>query len=192
LNWSLVPLAAPLPVTTGTTSSVTSIRAIRASSTNSYVWAITSRQIETSGDGGKTWISHALPFEPRRSLHFHPTDDSNFVLAGDHGVFISRDSGESWHQANFSELLIEDMTPVKNAIVVSTEKGSLYFSRDAGRTWGHLESPNADSALSALRSRETGNQLVVASATEGLFVLDLGSAASASFDTAGTSTSPKQ
>jgi hypothetical protein len=45
-----------------------------------------------------------------------------------------------------------------------------------------MDGPNADSTLSALRSREAGNQLVAASATEGLFVLDMGSASSASAD----------
>ena len=139
-----------------------------------------------------TWISHTLPFEPRGPLHFYPADEATVVLASDHGVFISRDAGESWRQANLSELSIEDMTPVRNAIVVSTANGVLYLSQDGGRTWRHMDGPNADSAISALRSRDTGNQLVAASATEGLFILDMGSASLVSVDPVVTSPAPRQ
>jgi len=183
LNWSTVSLAhSQQPAAVGSGVSTTSIRAVRTGNGDSHVWALTSRQLEASGDGGKTWISRTLPFEPRGSLHLHPTDENTVVLASDHGVFVSRDTGESWHQANLSELLIDDLAPVRNAVVVSTAKGTLFLSRDAGKTWGHMTGPTADSAISALRSREAGNQLVAASATEGLFVLDMASASSASAD----------
>ncbi len=153
---------------------------------------MTQRQLEISGDGGKTWIAHALPVEPRGPLHFQAADESTVVLASDRGVFTSRDAGESWRQANLSELSMDDMASVKSAIVVSTTRGALFLSRDAGKTWGHLEGPNGDSSFSALRSRESGNQLVAASATEGLFVLDMGSASSASADPVGTPLAPTQ
>ena len=183
LNWSTVRLApVQQPAAATPAASTTSIRAVRTGNGNSYVWALTARQLEVSGDGGKTWISRTLPFEPRGSLHLHPSDENTVVLASDHGVFVSRDAGESWHQANLSELSIDDLAAVRNAVVVSTAKGTLFLSRDGGKTWGHMDGPSAEGALSALRSREAGNQLVAASATEGLFVLDMGSASSASAD----------
>jgi photosystem II stability/assembly factor-like uncharacterized protein len=183
LNWSTVSLA-PVPQPAAAASAVTtaSIRAVRTGNSDSYVWALTSRQLEVSGDSGKTWISRSLPFEPRGSLHLHPSDEKTVVLASDHGVFVSRDTGESWHQANLAELSIDDLAPVRNAVVVSTAKGSLFLSRDGGKTWVYMDGPNAEGTLSALRSREAGNQLVAASATEGLFVLEMGSASSASAD----------
>ena len=185
LNWSAVQLApAGQPVAASSAMSAMSIRAVRMGGGNSYVWALTSRQLEVSGDNGKTWISRTLPFEPRGSLHLHPSDENTVLLASDHGVFVSRDAGESWKQANLSELSIEDLAPVRNTVVVSTAKGTLFLSRDGGKTWGHMDGPSGDNALSALRSREVGNQLVAASATEGLFVLDMGTAASASADPA--------
>jgi photosystem II stability/assembly factor-like uncharacterized protein len=95
---------------------------------------------------------------------------------------VTRDAGASWNQASLSELSIEDMAPVRNAVIVAAADGKLFLSRDDGKTWGRMDGPNADSALSALRSRQAGNQLVAASATEGLFVLDMGSASSASAD----------
>jgi photosystem II stability/assembly factor-like uncharacterized protein len=180
LNWSTVSLApVQQSAAASSTASATSIRAVRTGNGDSYIWALTSRQLEVSGDGGKTWISRALPFEPRGSLHLHPSDENTVVLASDHGVFVSRDAGESWHQANLSELSIDDLAPVRNAVVVSAANGTLFLSRDSGKTWGRMDGP-ADGTLSALRSREAGNQLIAASSTEGLFVLEMGSAASAS------------
>lgn len=192
LNWSSVPFT---PVQAGSASSVAAgspVRAIRLGNGNSYIWAATARQMEVSGDGGKTWIAHTLPFEPRGSVHILAADASTSVLSSDHGVYVSRDAGETWRQASLSELSIEDMTPIKSAIVVSTAKGSLFLSRDAGKTWGRLSGPNADSSISALRSRDTANQLMAASATEGLFVLDMGSASSASVDPEAISPAPRQ
>ena len=193
LSWSTVSLA-PMQQTTAvpSTVSMTSIRAVRTGNGDSYVWALTSRQLEVSGDGGKTWISRTLPFEPRGALHLHPSDENTVVLASDHGVFVSRDTGESWHQANLPELSIDDLASVRNAVVVSTAKGTLFLSRDGGKTWGHMDGPNTEGTLSALRSREAGNQLVVASATEGLFVLEMGSASSASADSIPASPAGKQ
>jgi photosystem II stability/assembly factor-like uncharacterized protein len=189
LNWSAVSLkpaklVADVSGMRSTTTGLTmaSIRAVRTGNNNSYVWALTSRQLEVSGDGGMTWVARSLPFEPRGSLHLHPTDENTVVLASDHGVFVSHDAGESWKQASLSELSFDDMTPVRNNVVVSTIAGNLFLSRDGGKTWGHMEGPNADGALSALRSPEIGNQLVAASATEGLYVLDLSTAAAASAD----------
>jgi photosystem II stability/assembly factor-like uncharacterized protein len=193
LNWRAVALA-PVQPSAGASPLATtaSIRVVRTSKGDSYVWALTSRQLEISGDGGKTWISRALPFEPRGSLHLYPTDENSVVLASDYGVFISRDTGESWQQANLSELWIDDLASVRNAVVVSTSKGSLFLSRDSGKTWGHLDGPIAEGSLSALRSREMGNQLVAASSTEGLFVLEMGPAVSASADSAPASAAAKQ
>jgi photosystem II stability/assembly factor-like uncharacterized protein len=185
MNWSAVPFVSAQAAVGSKVASVSPVRAIRIGNGNFYVWALTQRQLEISGDGGKTWISHALPVEPRGALHFLTADESTVVLASDHGVFTSRDRGESWRQANLSELSMDDMASVNSAIVVSSARGTLFLSRDAGKTWGHLEGPSSDNSLSALRSRDHGNQLVAASATEGLYVLDIGSASSASADTAG-------
>ena len=192
LNWSIVPLAPVLPAAATSGANASSVRAIRLGKGNSYLWALTPRQLAVSGDNGKTWISHALPVEPRGTLHLQPADESTVILASDHGVFLSRDAGESWHQANLSELLINDLAPIRSAMVVSAANGSLFLSRDAGKSWKFLDSPSAENSVSAVRAQEAGNQLVVASATEGLFVTDMGSASSASADSAEPSPAPRR
>jgi photosystem II stability/assembly factor-like uncharacterized protein len=192
LDWSAVSLPSAQTASASMAASATPVRAVRIGNGNSYVWAMTSKQLEVSGDAGKTWIARALPYEPRGPLHFQAADENNLVLASDHGVFTSRDAGESWRQANLSELLIDEMAPLRNAVVVSATNGSMFLSSDTGKTWRHLNSPDAETPVSALRSREAGNQLVAATATEGLFVLDMGSASSASADSIADSPAPKQ
>ena len=191
-NWTAVPFAPAQPTHTSTVPSTSSVRAIRLSAGNSYVWALTPKQLGVSGDSGKTWISQPLPFESRGALHLHITEDSTVVLAGDHGVFLSHDSGASWRQANLSELQIGDLAPFKSSIVVAGSNGALFLTRDSGKTWGRMDGPASDNSLSALRSRDNGNELVVASSTEGLFLLNLNSASSASVDREATSPAPRQ
>jgi photosystem II stability/assembly factor-like uncharacterized protein len=192
LNWSADPFSPAQSSSVTMAASTTPVRAVRVGNANSYVWAITSKQLEISGDAGKTWIARSLPYEPRGPLHFQAADENNLALASDHGVFTSRDAGESWRQANLSELLIDEMTPLRDVVVVSAANGSMFLSSDTGKTWRRLNSPDAESSVSALRSREAGNQLVAATATEGLFVLDMGSASSASADSIVDSLAPKQ
>jgi len=182
LDWSVVSLSPVPQPATASPANTTAIRAVRTGGADSSLWALTSRQLEVSGDSGKTWVARTLPFEPRGSLHLHPTDDKTAVLASDHGVFVTRDAGESWQQANLSELSIDDLAAVRDAVVVSTAQGALFLSRDAAKTWRRMDGPNADGNFSALRSREAGNQLVAASSTEGLFVLEMDAASSASAD----------
>lgn len=193
LNWSMVPLA-PVQQASPAASGIktTAIRAVRTGSNDSYIWALTSRQLEVSGDSGKSWISHPLPFEPRGSLHLQPEDQNAVVVASNDGVFVSRDAGASWRQASLSELSMDDMASVRNAVVVAAADGKLFLSRDGGKTWGHMEGPNAEGELSALRSREAGNQLVAASATEGVYVLEMNSASSASVDSIPASPAAQQ
>jgi photosystem II stability/assembly factor-like uncharacterized protein len=193
MSWSAVPFAPTQPAASaGPVASGSPVRAVCINNANSYVWAMTQRQLEISGDGGKTWIGHALPVESRGAVHLYTADESTAVLSSDHCVFTSRDAGESWHQANLSELSMDEMASVNSAIVVSSVRGALFISRDSGKTWSHLDGPSGDSSLSALRSREGGNQLVAASATEGLFVLEMSSASSASADASQTPLAPKK
>jgi hypothetical protein len=179
LNWIAVALMPAKPGTGLVSTNTSPILAVRVGANDSSVWVVTPKQLEMSGDNGKTWVMQPLPIEPRSSLHFHVNDDHAIVLASDRGVFLSRDSGSSWRQASLSELLIGDLAPVGNAVVVSTADGSLFLTHDGGKTWNHLDGPS-DGKLSALRSRDSNNQLIVASATEGLFSLDMGTASSAS------------
>ena len=99
-------------------------------------------------------------------------------------------SAQTWRQVG--PHVLGDLAPVRNGVVVSTGSGTLFLSRDGGRSWGKMDRPAVDSTLSALRSRQAGSQLVAASSTEGLFILDMGSASSASADPVDASPTGKQ
>lgn len=185
-NWTAVPLAPAQRSSAAThaANTVQAIRTVRTGNGNSYVWVLTSSQLGVSGDGGSTWVFRNLPFLTAGYPHIQSSRDNTLILTGNHGIYVTPDDGQSWRQAGVSELLIDDMAPVRNSVVVSTANGTLFLSRDGGKTWGPMAGPNADSSLSALRSRDEGAQLVAASATEGLFVLDMGSTSSAAADAA--------
>lgn len=168
-TWSAVSLGA-----------ASSVRAVRASGHSAYVWALTPRAIEVSGDAGKTWIAHALAFPLRGTVQFYSTGNSTLLLASSLGVFYSRDGGASWRQSNLPDVSVEDMTAVGGAIVVAAGQGGLFVSRDAGQSWSHLDGPAVEGPLSALVSRDADGQLVAASATEGLFSFGMGAAGQAS------------
>ena len=168
-------------VSSGTgSSSVRAVGVCRTGMTN--VWAVAGRNLLMSRDAGKNWSSSPLSYEPRGSVHFHAADDSNFLLASDQGVFESRDGGQSWKQNSLPELLVENMAVAGDAVVVSTRSGNLYVSRDGGHSWTRTAT-NVDSAdFSAVHAVTVGTSesIVAASATEGLFVVDLGARQSAS------------
>jgi photosystem II stability/assembly factor-like uncharacterized protein len=191
LSWMALPFSPVEPAAASAYSGTLPVGQVFAASGNSYVWGMTSRQLEVSGDAGKTWISHPLPFEPRGRVHFHPVDENTVMLSGDQGVFITHDAGATWRQANLSELMIDNMTPVSDAIVVSDARGALFVSRDAGQAWARLDGPGADSGFSALRSGDAENQLLAVSDTEGLFVLDMSPGASASTRRTGNLSAPR-
>jgi len=87
-----------------------------------------------------------LPVEHQACCIFYTADESTVVLASDRGISSTRCRATSWRQANLSELSVDDMASVKSAIVVSTTKAPYFVSRDAGKTWGHLEGPSGDSS----------------------------------------------
>jgi photosystem II stability/assembly factor-like uncharacterized protein len=179
-------LATPLP-----TQPNDPVRAVRVH--NDIVWVVTPHALAISSDAGKTWQTQPLPVEARAGSHLELSADGGAFLSSDHGLFISRDAGFSWRQAPLPELVVEDLAVARNSIVVTTPAG-LYVSTDGGRKWSPLETPHSDSEVPVVRSVGTGQQLLAASPTEGLYTATIGSlssTASASRD-ANDSASPQK
>jgi hypothetical protein len=108
-------------------------------------------------------------------------------------------NAQSWRQVGPSGGDVQSLavTGSTRTHFLDTSDGHVFGSHDAGEHWellgrigephndlimSMIVDPRSERTLSALRASQAGNQLVVASATGGLFVLDMGSASSASAD----------
>jgi photosystem II stability/assembly factor-like uncharacterized protein len=157
-------------------------RAVRVH--DGLLWVITPHSLEISPDAGKTWETRALPVEGRAGSRLEMASDGGVFLGSDHGLFVTRDAGSSWRQAPLPELAVEDLIVTSSSVVVTTPAG-LYLSSDAGRMWSRLETPGTESESPVVRSVGSGEELLAASPTEGLYeaaITSIGSPVSASQD----------
>src|SRR5262249_51671429 len=146
-SWNLLPLGplADLPVSS-----------IRSSLDGQSLWAVSLRGLVFSNDAGHTWNWRDLPLEAggavRLDIAHNPAGADTFVAAAHNGLFISRDSGESWEQAasGLPQTPIEDLAIVGNMFVVSPTTGGLYLSDNSGRTWNRLPGTIAEGSFSAV------------------------------------------
>jgi Sortilin, neurotensin receptor 3, len=72
-------------------------------------------QVLVSGDEGKTWETRAAPL-PLVALEVNPTDSKLWIGSTERGIFISRDSGETWRQTD----------PTPNVRFAWADDGTLY------------------------------------------------------------------
>ena len=117
-------------------------------------------QLYRSADGGRTWrrcdVGNSVECEfintPRvTSIHFDPRDrDTIWITIEIDGIFVSRDSGESWEKCieglkspdTHNLVFFDDEVGDGRTILCSTEEG-LHRSRDEGRSWQFVEVPDA-------------------------------------------------
>ena len=148
------------------------------------LWVITPHSLEISSDAGKTWETRALPVEGKSGSGLEMASDGGAFLGSDHGLFVTRDTGITWRQAPLPELVVEDLIVTSSAIVVTTP-AALYLSSDSGRMWSRLETPGLESDSPVVRPVGSGEELLAASPTEGLYeaaITSIGSPVSASSD----------
>jgi photosystem II stability/assembly factor-like uncharacterized protein len=145
---------------------------------------VTPHSLEISSDAGKTWETRALPVEGKSGSRLEMASDGGAFFGSDHGLFVTRDAGSSWRQAPLPELVVEDLVVTSSGVLVTTPVG-LYLSSDAGRMWSRLEIPGSESESPIIRPVGSGEELLAASSTEGLYqaaITSLGSPVSASRD----------
>jgi photosystem II stability/assembly factor-like uncharacterized protein len=148
------------------------------------LWVVTPHSLEISSDAGKTWETRALPVEGKSGSRLEMASDGGAFLGSDHGLFVTRDTGITWRQAPLPELVVEDLIVTSSAIVVTTP-AALYLSSDSGRMWSRLETPGLESDSPVVRPVGSGEELLAASPTEGLYeaaITSIGSPVSASSD----------
>lgn len=102
--------------------------------------------IQESRDGGRTWTAHALDTAPR-ALAVSPAGDGYAYVFTAEGVHASADAGGAWRTIPTAlpgaEILAAAVNPYAPAEVYASFAGAgLYRSRDGGRTWERVATPD--------------------------------------------------
>ena len=162
------------------------IRSVRCSADGQSLWVVSLRGLASSRDGGKTWSWHDLPLDAgeARRLDVAPEESYGQTLAAAtyNGLYISRDAGNHWQQAasGLPEVPIQDLSIVGPVFLASMQTGGLYVSFDRGRVWSRIEGTLAEGHFPVVIARDSASTIFAASATEGLYAVELGTAAATS------------
>jgi len=132
---------------------------------------LTAESLSTSADAGKTWQRHGLPTQARGQFRLEHAGDA-LALASDNGLYMTRDNGETWLQADIAGRRIGGFVAVEDTLLASTERG-LHVSTDGGHRWSRVPEDEAEGRFPYLyRIGETENVLA-ASSTEGLQTISI-------------------
>jgi photosystem II stability/assembly factor-like uncharacterized protein len=132
---------------------------------------LTTESLSTSADGGKTWQRHGLPEGARGQLRLEHAGDT-LALASDNGLYLTRDHGATWQQADITGRRIGGFVAVEDTLLVSTERG-LHVSHDGGERWSRVPEEEAEGRFPYLHRIGQTDTVLAASATEGLHAVTL-------------------
>lgn len=176
-TWSTFPVG---PMTT------LPIRSARVSEDGQDLWVVSLRGLVFSRDAGKTWSWHDLPLEAGGALRLDVASDISYgqmlVAAAHNGLYISRDAGKRWQQAasGLPETPIQDLAVAGPIFLASMQTGGLYVSYDHGNTWARIEGTLAEGFFPVVTTGDAASTIFAASATEGLYAVELITRAAAS------------
>ncbi len=168
--WSILPVG---PMTT------LPVRSVRCSADGQSLWVVSLRGLVFSRDGGKTWSWHDLPLDAGGALRLDVAPETAYgqtlVAAAGNGLYISRDAGSHWQLAasGLPEAPIQDLALVGSVFLASMQSGGLYISSDRGRTWARIEGTLAEGYFPVVTARDAASTIFAASATEGLYAVEL-------------------
>jgi photosystem II stability/assembly factor-like uncharacterized protein len=164
-TWSLFSFASlTLPVSS-----------VRVSADGRDLRVVSLRGMVFSADGGKTWSWHDLPFEAGGALRLDVADDGTVLATAHTGLYISRDGGKTWRLAanGLPQAPLQDLALTPDAWLASMQTGGLYVSRDRGSTWARIEGTLAEGYFPVVTTGEAARVIYAASATEGLYAVEL-------------------
>ncbi len=172
-TWAIFPVG---PMTT------LPVRSVRVSPDGGGIWVVSLRGLVFSGDAGKTWSWHDLPLQAGGALRLDlppdRTDGQTLVASARNGLYISRDGGKHWQQAAYGlpEAPIQALGIAGPVFLASMETGGLFISHDRGSTWTRIQGTFAEGHFPVITTCEAASTIFAASATEGLYAVDLASA----------------
>jgi photosystem II stability/assembly factor-like uncharacterized protein len=175
-TWSIFPVG---PMTT------LPVRSVRVSADGRNIRVVTLRGLVFSRDAGKTWSWHDLPLDAGGAQRLdvaHPgTPEETLLAQAGHGLYLSRDGADHWRPAasGLPQAPTQDVAIAGSVLLASMQTGGLYISYDTGRNWSRIEGTLAEGFFPVVTTRESGAVIFAASATEGLYAVELGAAAAA-------------
>ncbi|MCI0627111.1 MAG: hypothetical protein L0387_36605 [Acidobacteria bacterium] len=163
------------------------VSSVRVSGDGRHIWLVSLRGLVFSHDSGKTWSWHDLPLEAGGALRLDVASDldadgrATMVASARKGLYLSRDSGRTWHQAasGLPSAPVQDVALVGDTFLASMQTGGLFISYDRGRTWARIEGTLAEGQFPVVTTSESSSIIFAASATEGLYAVEFRSPTSA-------------
>jgi len=161
------------------------VRSVRCSGDGQDLWVVSLRGLVFSHDGGKSWSWHDLPLDAGGALRLDVAPEASYgqtlVAAARNGLYISRDAGNHWQlvASGLPEAPIQDLAIVGAVFLASMQTGGLYISFDRGHTWSRIEGTLAEGYFPVVTTLDAASTIFAASATEGLYAVELGTAAAA-------------
>ena len=165
-HWSLVPIGLLVDPP---------VLSVRTSQDARSLWVVSLRGLVFSNDGGRSWTWRDLPLDSGGALRIELTSGKTMLATAGTGLFISHDGGESWDHAagGLPAVPVEDFAVLGDRIVASLHAGGLYLSTDQGRNWQRVSGTLAQGFFPVVAAESRGDVLA-ASATDGLYMIDLG------------------
>lgn len=147
----------------------------------SGLWVVAEHGLVFSPDGGRTWVWRNLPTIGGATVRLEVADAQTLLAITFKGLFISRDAGITWVQAahGLPEVPVRDVAAAGSTLFASVNVGGLYVSHDSGRTWTPVQGSIAESDFPVIAARAGSGLVYAASASDGLYAVNLAASASA-------------
>jgi photosystem II stability/assembly factor-like uncharacterized protein len=153
------------------------VQSVRVSSNGRRIRIASPHGLVFSDDGGASWAWHDLPLQSggAMTLNDEAGDDRTIVAIARNGLYISRDAGVTWQQAaaGLPATPVQDFAATGGVFVSAMRTGGLYVSSDAGRSWDRVSGLPGEGFFSAVLPSRESSVVYAASATEGLYRVQL-------------------
>lgn len=151
------------------------------------LWIASIHDVAESNDGGVSWAWHPLPRSAGGVLQLRVAEPQGgageIVLVETRtGLYISRDSGGTWRATGFGlpQAPLSDLAVAGPVFFAAMQTEGLYVSRDEGESWNAVPAGSIQGLFPAFAAPADGTMVYVASATEGVYLIEGKPAGSAS------------